>query len=280
MSYTNIKRSNILSEYINNAMSKTEDKIKRPSLIWSLTEASRALLELGLHYPYRWASRLPKNGDKHPVLILPGFLASDTSTVPLRKFIFNLGYTVYGWGEGRNLASAEYLDSLIYRVEKLYAEHGQKVSLIGWSLGGVFARQIAKARPHMIKQVITLGSPFKGITKPNNAKWMYDLITKGEGISRVDPDLIKDIPLPAPLPTTAIYSKEDGVVPWEVCMEQMETAIHQNIQVRGSHLGLGVNPSVLWIIADRLNQSEDNWKHFAPGTKLEDYLFYPSIKTA
>jgi len=269
-----------LSGYTNELMSDTEVRIKRPSLIWSITEASRALFELGLHFPYRWVSRLPKNGDKHPVLILPGFLASDTSTVPLRKFIFNLGYTVYGWGEGRNLASVEYLDLLIERVEKLYADHEQKVSLVGWSLGGVFARQIAKARPHMIKQVITMGSPFKGITKPNNAKWMYDLITKGEGTARVDPDIINDIPLPAPVPTTAIYSKEDGVVPWEVCLEQVETEIHQNIQVRGSHLGFGVNPSVLWIIADRLHQSEDNWGHFVPDNKLEDFLFYPSLKSA
>lgn len=261
-------------------MSKKEDSIKRPSFIWSLTEASRALFELGMHFPYRWISRLPKNGDKHPVLIIPGFMASDMSTVPLRKFIFNLGYTVYGWGEGRNLASVEYLDILTERVEKLYTEHGKKISLIGWSLGGVFARQIAKARPHMVKQVITLGSPFKGITLPNNAKWMYDILTKGEGTARVDPALLEDIPLPAPVPTTAIYSKEDGVVPWELCMEQVETAIHQNIQVRGSHLGLGVNASVLWVIADRLAQNEEYWSHFEPDNKIEDFLFYPSLKRA
>lgn len=261
-------------------MSEDVSNIKRPSIIWSLTEASRALVELGLHFPYKWVSRLPQNGDKHPVLIIPGFLASDTSTVPLRKFIFNLGYTVYGWGEGRNLASVEYLDILISRVEKLYKQHDKKVSLIGWSLGGVFARQIAKARPHMVKQVITMGSPFKGISKPNNAKWMYDLLTKGEGIAAIDPELINDIPLPAPVPTTAIYSKEDGVVPWEVCLEQIETEIHQNIQVRGSHLGLGVNASVLWVIADRLAQNEENWSHFVPDNRLEDILFYPSLKIA
>lgn len=263
-----------------NAMPSSSSPIKRPGLIWSLTEASRALFEFGMHITYRWLSRMPKTGDNHPVLILPGFLASDTSTVPMRKFVNDLGYTVYGWGEGRNLASVEYLDLLIERVEKLYREHDTKISLIGWSLGGVFARQIAKARPHMIKQVITLGSPFKGITKPNNAKWMYDLITHGEGTARVDPALLEDIPLPAPVPTTAIYSKEDGVVPWQVCLEQVETAIHQNIQVRGSHLGLGVNPSVLWIIADRLMQKEDSWKHFVPSSKIEDVLFYPSLKIA
>lgn len=261
-------------------MSSDSKSTKRPPLLWSLTEGYRALVELGIHFPYRLFSRLPKSGDGHPVLILPGFLASDTSTIPMRSFIYNLGYSVNGWGAGRNFADVENLDLMIEKVEHLYEKHGRKVSLIGWSLGGVFARQIAKARPHMVRQLITLGSPFKGIAKPNNAKWMYDILTKGVGLDGLDPDLIADLPLPAPVPTSAIYSKEDGVVPWTECMEQVETEIHQNIQVRGSHLGLGVNPSVLWIIADRLLYDDDNWKKFEPSSTIEDLLFYPSLKRA
>lgn len=259
-------------------MTQMREEIKRPSKVWSFTEASRALVEFGIFYPYKFLSRLPKLGDGHPVIFLPGFLASDKSTVPLRSFVFNLGYQVYGWGPGRNLADVNNLDLLVEKIENLYIKYDQKVSIVGWSLGGVFARQIAKARPHLVRQVITMGSPFKGITKPNNAKWIYDIITKGEGISSICPDLIADIPMPAPVPTTAIYSKEDGIVPWQFCMEQYETAIHQNIQVRGSHLGMGVNPSILWLIADRLQHHDDNWSHFAPDKKLRDLLFYPSLK--
>ena len=261
-------------------MSESSIDIKRPSIVWSLTEASRALLEFGIFYPYKFLSRLPKNGDGHPVLFLPGFLASDKSTVPLRRFIYNLGYQVYGWGSGRNLAEVEHLDLLIEKIENIHAQTGKKISIVGWSLGGVFARQIAKAKPHLVRQVITMGSPFKGITKPNNAKWMYDILTNGEGTSSLDPLLIADLPLPAPVPTTAIYSKEDGIVPWQVCMEQVETEIHQNIQVRGSHLGMGVNPSILWIIADRLQYHDENWSHFEPDSQLEDLLFYPSLSRA
>jgi len=258
-------------------MSESNSKIKRPSIVWSLTEASRALLEFGIYYPYKILHRRPKIGDGHPVLFLPGFLASDKSMIPLRKFVYGLGYQVYGWGSGRNLAKVENLDLLIEKIENLYVKYNKQVSIVGWSLGGVFARQIAKAKPHLVRQIITMGSPFKGITKPNNAKWMYDILTRGEGTASIDPDLIADLPMPAPVPTTAIYSKEDGIVPWQVCMEQYETAIHQNIQVRGSHLGMGVNPSILYIIADRLQYSDDNWTHFEANNQFQDLLLYPSL---
>ncbi len=259
--------------------SSTEsNSIKRPSLLWSLTEGGRAIVELGTYLPYRFLNKIPKTGDGHPVLILPGFMATDFSTVPLRSFIYDLGYKVYGWGEGRNFASIEYLELLLEKIDMLYDKHGMKISLIGWSLGGVYARQLAKERPNKIRQVITMGSPFKGITKPNNAKWMYNIITKGKGTDGIDPELLADIPHPAPVPTTAIYSKQDGVVPWEMCKEDVENKIHQNIEVRGSHLGLGVNPSVLQIIADRLQYAEENWCHFEVDSSFQEMLFYPAEK--
>jgi len=149
--------------------------------------------------------------------------------------------------------------------------------LIGWSLGGVFAREIAKKRPNLIRQVITLGSPFRAVVEKNNATWLYTYASGGQKVEDIDPALIAELPNPAPVPTTAIYSKEDGVVPWEYCMEKEETAIHQNIQVRGSHLGLGVNPSVLHIIADRLLYSSEDWQHFKVSSLLEDLFLYPSL---
>lgn len=246
--------------------------VKRPSLVWSLTEASRAIFELGIFFPFKLLNNLPQDGDGHPVLILPGFLASDSSTVHMRRFVNDLGYRVYGWGEGRNYAHEEYVDLLFDKVDSIYEKLGRPISLIGWSLGGIYARQLAKGRPYKIRQVITLGSPFKNVKMANNAKWMYDLLTRGSNRASIDEELIEDIPFPAPVPTTAIYSKEDGIVPWRLCMEQEETVIHQNIQVRGSHFGLGVNPSVLLIIADRLKYDIENWEKFTPDNLYKKVL--------
>jgi len=243
--------------------------IKKPSLWLLATEGHRALLEFSTFYPYKFLKK-EKSGDGHPVLVLPGFMATDFSTAPLRSFLKQLGYQPYGWGEGRNYANAEYLDHLIEKVEDIFLTHRCKVSIIGWSLGGVFAREIAKRKPNLI-------SPFNGITEPNNAMWLYELLTDGRGTEDVDQDLLKGLPDPAAVPTTAIYTKEDGVVPWKTCLELVEDEIHQNIQVRGSHLGLGVNPAVLEIIKDRLKLTEEDWYHFEPSNLLQDKLFYPSL---
>lgn len=251
--------------------------VSRPSLFWLLTEGGRAITELGMSIPYRkfFVNRTP--GDGHPVLTLPGFMASDTSTAPLRKYLTEIGYQTYAWELGRNTAKVKFLKILAERIDELYEFHEEPISLIGWSLGGVFARQLAKAKPDKVRQIITLGSPFQGIHQPNNVAWVYNLVSGGKRIKDIDPILFENIPLPAPVPTTAIYTKEDGIVPWELCMEKEESEIHQNIQVRGSHLGLGVNPTVLDIIADRLQYCKANWEHFRPKNLVKDLLFYPSL---
>ncbi|MEM8906856.1 MAG: alpha/beta hydrolase [Bacteroidota bacterium] len=262
-------------------MSNADDmpqQIKRPSFFWLITEAGRALTELSMSIPYRSFYRNGEQGDGHPVLVLPGFMASDRSTVPLRKFVDRLGYTAYGWDLGRNYAKVEFIDELEEKMEAIYEAHGEKITLIGWSLGGVFARQLAKQQPDWVRQVITLGSPFRGVGEPNNVAWIYNLLTGGKKVREdVDPELLDDIPLPAPVPTTAIYSKEDGIVPWRLCMEAEEDEWHQNIQVRSSHLGMGVNPSVLNIIADRLWYTQYDWEYFRPHNIVNDLLFYPSL---
>ena len=252
--------------------------IKRPSFFWLATEIQRALTEYSFSIPYQtFTRRFCQNGDGHPVLVLPGFMATDKSTKRLRRFIEDLGYNPLAWNMGRNRAEEENIDLLIQKVEQLYATYKEKISLIGWSLGGVYARQVAKARPDMVRQVITLGSPFRGIGQPNNVAWIYNLIHGGKTVRDVDPALLEDLPNPAPVPTTAIYSKQDGIVPWRMCMEAEETSIHQNVEVRSSHLGLGVNPSVLKIIADRLQYSAVNWRHFEEANFVEGMLLYPSL---
>lgn len=257
-------------------MTATKKLGQKPGLFWAITEAGRAMTELGISLPFRKFYG-KTNGDGHPIVVLPGFMSSKRATAPLRNFLDHQGYTAYDWGLGRNYGKIEYQDQLLTLVDELYAKHGSRVSLIGWSLGGVFAREIAKKRPNIIRQVITLGSPFRSVVKRNNATWLYTYASGGQKVEDIDPELIADLPNPAPVPTTAIYSKEDGVVPWAYCMEKEEGPIHQNIQVRGSHLGLGVNPSVLHIIADRLLYASEDWQHFKAGSVLEDLFLYPSL---
>ena len=259
------------------SMNEPKEKLCRPSLFWLATEAGRAVVESGISLTYRSFRGQKQKGDGHPILVLPGFMATDLSTKTLRRFLNKNGYDAYGWELGRNYAKEEFLEELLHKLELLYQNYGVKVSIIGWSLGGVYARQLAKARPEMVRQIIMMGTPFQAIRESNNVAWIYNLLTGRKKVRKVSQDFLENIPLPAPVPSTAIYTKEDGVVPWKACLEKEEDALHQNIQVRGSHFGLGVNMTVLNIIADRLQYSEKNWEHFKPYNLIHDLLFYPSL---
>lgn len=244
-----------------------------------LSEPSRALLELGFAVPFNNLFHRKQRGDGHPVLVLPGFLSTETSTAVLRKFIEKQGYDVYDWGLGRNLGKLEYMEALLALVDEIYLKRRQPLSLIGWSLGGVFAREIAKERPNTIRQVITLASPFAGLTEPNNIAWVYSLMTGKKRAKHVVNGFLEDFPQPAPVPSTAIYSKSDGVVPWEMCMELEEDESHQNIEVHSSHIGMGVNFAVLSVIANRLAQKKGAWQRLRPDSGLfKNKLVYPSLR--
>lgn len=249
----------------------TMEKIKRPSIFLFLTEIWRAVKELMRVLPFIKKYKVQQKGDGHTVFIIPGLLASDTSTKPLRKFLDKIGYKTLGWGLGTNLADLEQLNIIAEKVNHLYDEYQEPISLIGWSLGGVYAREIAKEHPEKIRQVITLGSPFNGIMEPNNANITFEFIKWLKGYPEVDEHFVATLPNPAPVPSTAIYSKKDGIVPWQTCMEKKEDATHQNIECTASHLGMGANIQVLEIIADRLNYAEKNWVRYG-----EEALFIGS----
>jgi pimeloyl-ACP methyl ester carboxylesterase len=250
--------------------------MSRPSLFNLLSEPGMAILEKSISIPYKKIFARTAKGDGHPVMVLPGFMGSETSTKALREYIAKLGYDVYDWGMGRNFGKLDYVDLLLTRVDEIYFQTGQPVSLIGWSLGGVYARQIAKENPKKVRQLITMGSPFSGLTEPNNISWLYSLISGGKKVNHINQAFLDSLPLPAPVPTTAIYSKSDGIVNWKMCMEAMETEIHQNIEVRGSHIGMGSNFSILRIIADRLQKDKHNWERFSPKGLLNQKVLYPS----
>jgi pimeloyl-ACP methyl ester carboxylesterase len=192
--------------------------------------------------------RLPR-GDGHAVLVLPGFGGGDLSTQPLRRVLERLGYAAHGWGLGRNLGATRALRAALdARIAELARDHG-RVSLVGWSLGGVYARELARAAPHRVRRVITLGSPFNHHPRANNADRLYRMIN-GDS-EAIDWAGFERRRVPPPVPCTAIYTKSDGIVHWRCAME--DAAPHtENVEVRGSHTGLGFNVQVLRVIAERL----------------------------
>jgi hypothetical protein len=242
--------------------------LPKPSLLHMFSEG-RSLVELsvfGAALPF--LKRAP-SGDGHPVMVLPGFLASDFSTKPIRSFLRGKGYETYGWGLGRNLGThivgGEQVlsDILINRVIELSVIHNAKVSLVGWSLGGILARELARIIPDCVRQVITLGSPFNGSHGSSSAvEGLFEFINGN--VSHTNPDVVEQMFTPPPVPSSALYSKSDGVVHWQACINHCIEEHHQaeNIQVRGSHSGLGHNPQVVWIIANRLSQAESNWQPY------------------
>ncbi len=251
--------------------------IKAPSKLLLFTEGARATVGLGL---YALTNRFLKNvprGDGHPVLVVPGFMTSDFSTTILRKYLKDIGYEVMTWDMGINLGRPEYAERLLERVVEINAMTDRKVSIVGWSLGGVFAREVARTEPRLIRQVITLGSPFAGLFGDNNARWFYDFLHGAKGMEMAE-NMVRDILETPPVPTTAIYSKEDGIVPWQYCMEQEENATTQNVQVNGSHFGMGQNPLVLYILANRLRLREENWQKFNPEGFMK-YLYPESCNS-
>lgn len=232
---------------------------KAPSLLWTLTEG-RSLLELNSFYALRLLmKRLPK-GDGHPVIALPGFVASDRSTKPMRRLLTDLGYSTYGWGLGRNLKFNDQRESEMRDLLKsVHAREGKKVTLIGWSLGGVFAREMAKHNPDAVRSVISLGSPISGDMDQTSARRLYEYMN-GAPSKEMQQRLatLSDAP---PVPTTSVYSKSDGIVAWRGSM-QKPGGQTENIRVPASHTGLGVNPLVMNILADRLAQPEGAWTPF------------------
>ncbi|MEZ4903487.1 MAG: alpha/beta hydrolase [Spirosomataceae bacterium] len=225
--------------------------IPRPSFFLYLTEAIRAIFDIGRGLVFRLTHQIKSVDSNAPVLVVPGFLGSDFSTAFLRKFITDLGFPTYGWGLGRNLGDLNELAILVEKLEAIQAKHQQKVTLIGWSLGGVYVREMAKQKPELVRQVITMGSPFRDIEAPNHARWIYDLIGK----KGLDAKFLATIPLPAPVSTLAIYTKQDGVVAWKTCMEEQDMQ-HRNLKVWGSHTGLVFNPLVCEAIEKELLKND------------------------
>ena len=204
---------------------------------------------------------LAPRGDGQPVLVLPGLTTNDTSTIAMRRFLKSKGYPTYGWKMGFNFGPRPGVEEgLIALVNDLYEEHGRKVSIVGWSLGGIYARQLGKMLPKKVRQVISMGSPFGGSPRATNAWRVYEMAS-GQSSQDTERHMGGAISAPPPVPTTAIYSKTDGVCAWQNCIE-VQSDIAENIEVKGSHCGLGHHPAAVYAVADRLAQPEGEWAPF------------------
>lgn len=236
------------------------ESIGPPPLGLFALEQGRAAMELGAVRARRRLLASAPRGDGHPVLVLPGLLAGDFSTAPLRRFLRQLCYDARGWKLGINRGPNDGLRiALAERLSHLRARHQRPVSLVGWSLGGIYARELARARPEDVRCVITLGTPFRDISATHAAR-LVPIRPGGRPLHEAHA-LRAALRQPLPVPTTSIYSRSDGIVAWQSCLED-EGPQRENVEVDCSHTGMGFHPTVLAVVADRLAQPEGAWRPF------------------
>jgi pimeloyl-ACP methyl ester carboxylesterase len=238
------------------------------SLALLATEPPRAGLDLAALAAAWPILTTARRGDGHPVLVLPGWLTGDPATVPMRIFLRALGHDVSGWSLGGNRGpTGRVVQELRSRLDRLYRSSGRRVSLVGWSLGGLYAQELARAAPGSVRGIVTLGSPV--------TRW-GPLVRNVSGIVDRGPRMPRGLDaLPRPwaergslrVPATSVYTRGDGIVPWSSCRYPDRTR-RENVEVRGSHLGMGHNPAVLWLLADRLGMAEGSWTPFRAPTRL------------
>ena len=235
------------------------EDLKAPNPLLLMLEARAPWEYLAMLAAGPWLKQLPV-GDGHPVMVFPGLAANDLTTQPLRSFLRERGYTAYEWEQGFNLGPRSgVLEGCSERLKTLARRHGEKVSLIGWSLGGVYAREVAKEHAEHVRCVVTLGSPFAGHPRATNAWRLYEMLNGHEELE--DDQAIARLRKAPPVPTTSIYSRTDGVVAWQCSINEDEPHT-ENIEVHASHMGMGMNPLVMYAVVDRLAQDPDRWQRF------------------
>lgn len=240
--------------------------ISRPSLALLGTEPWRAAMEFVSFKLNNFKPKSPvRAGDGHPVVIFPGLATDGSGVAPLRDYCESLGYRAIDWGWGYNTGPTgdldEWLAALASHTAKLLHPYSKPATLIGWSLGGIYAREMGKMLAPKVRQVITIGTPFNAEADHTNVGWLFRLLSGTP--ATIAPELSKRLRTPPPLPTTSIYSRSDGVVAWETCRHATRSRWVQDIEVNSSHIGMGWNPAVLQIVADRLRQQPANWQPYA-----------------
>lgn len=253
-------------------MGREDNAVKPPSLAL-LAGEGRGLLDvptLLLAAPF--LATAPR-GQSHPVMVLPGLGADDRSTFFIRSFLDFLGYKVHGWGRGRTARTPQAnLPDMVDRVVKIGQDAGSKVSLVGWSRGGIMAREVARQVPDAVRLVVTLGSPFAA-PGASNVRVIWKYLT-GRNFEPPTPERVKQLAQSISVPSTSIYTRTDGVVSWRACLEE-EGEGRENIEVNTTHIGLGFHAPALWVIADRLAQRPGVWEPFRPSPLVSPWFPRP-----
>ena len=245
------------------------ENIKPPSKLDTALDALRAVKDVASFVSERSLLKQSPSGDGHTVMVIPGFLTSDPATSFIRNQLRKLGYNAQPWKLGFNLGPTTGRDIetlLMERIKELYMTSGRRISLLGWSLGGLLAREAARKHPDMIRQVITLASPVSG-SLDKTSLWDVYLKVFGRNISQEDlEERVRRIGEPVPgVPFTSVYTQEDGVVAWQISQVE-ETELSQNVQIPASHVGIIFNPRALYIIGDRLAQPDGQWQRLDQAT--------------
>jgi hypothetical protein len=229
-----------------------------PPLSLLAMEPVRALFDFAAA---KFSGRAESVGDGHPVVVFPGLGGAPFTTGHLRHFLTDAGFTAHCWGRGVNTGPEGDFDAWLAPLEddvrRWHAGSGRKVSLVGWSLGGIYARELAKRAPDCVRQVITLGTPFAAMRGATHAEGLYKLLNGNA--AQLSDALEARLRTCPPVPTTSVYSKSDGVVSWRGCIEQ-RTPMSESVEVGASHLGMVTHPDVLRIVVDRLAQPEGQWR--------------------
>ena len=242
-----------------NATTTTSDALKAPSALLLMLEGRAPWEFAALLASAPWLGRLP-GGDGHPVLVFPGLAAADLTTLPLRTFLRQRGYAPYAWGQGMNVGPRPgVLERCADLAREIVERHGQPLSFIGWSLGGIYAREMAKLMPHQTRCVVTLGTPFSGHPRATHGWRLFEFLS---GQSVHDPALRARIRIAPPVPTTSIYSRSDGIVAWQCSVHDEVSPQVEDVALPASHIGLGINPLAYLVIADRLAQDPCSWRPF------------------
>jgi pimeloyl-ACP methyl ester carboxylesterase len=242
---------------------------KPPRTLYTLLEA-RGLLEMAMLPAWLPLLQATPRGDGHTVLLVPGFTAGDSTLIGLRTFLQSRGYKVETWGLGQNTGfKLKFSQALEQKVRYLHHRTERKVSIVGWSLGGVYGYFAAHSAPECVRTVISLGSPMRfsveRLQVPLVVSALYRYFAHPMGaVAHLSNVRAKVLRSPPPMPSTCVYSSTDGVVPADSAQLDDSVGQHENIWVPGSHLGLGFNPAVMWVLADRLSQPEDDWQRFRP----------------
>ena len=253
---------------------KINAKIPAPPLFNVLLE-TRAVAEwysMFWMYPF-----IPKHkSDKvKPVLLMPPYLGNDTSTRFVRKYLKSVGFKTYKWDLGVNMINSKSIPKLVEKLDEIYEKHQEKVSLVGWSGGGIFAKIIANRHPDKVEQLITIGSPVWGL-KNMKAPVIRSLeFIRGKKLRERNEKFIKELEEIPNVPITCIYTKTDGLIPWKNCMEaETYRKDIKNIEVFGSHCGMGANATVLLTVSNALNTNIETKKEKTVIEKIET-VFYP-----